>query len=84
MRAIIEGRVFEAASCASAPTGGDGILDLFLAFQPADLIGRLGLDRLRGGARVELLLAGSLFDGRRFSASDCVDLVTDGERVQAR
>ncbi len=65
---------FQGEPCACHGSEGDGIDDLVLKFSTPDLADVLELNSPKARSTVELVLRGSLLDGRVFQASDCVSL----------
>jgi len=64
-------------SCAcNGSVGGDGIADLVLRFDDEVLVRDLRLDMVRPGTVIDLVVTGQLLDGTKFSATDCVTIVT--------
>ena len=69
------GTPFGGELCDCHDLEGDGITDLSMKFRTQDVVVALELDRLPGGALVELVVSGTLLNGESFAASDCVRLV---------
>jgi len=61
--------------CECHQLGSDGIDDLSMKFKVDQLVPALQLNSVSPGAFVELVLSGTLIDGRGFVASDCVRIV---------
>lgn len=59
-------------ACACDGSGPDGIDDLVLRFDVAEVAERLELGTLPAGSSVMLMLTGSLLDGTSFEATDCI------------
>lgn len=60
--------------CECHEAGGDGIDDLSLKFSTAEMNRAFDLESFLPGATVELVLRGSLDDGTRFEAVDCITM----------
>lgn len=60
--------------CECHEAGGDGIDDLSLKFSTAEMNRAFDLESFLPGATVELVLRGSLEDGTRFEAVDCITM----------
>ncbi len=77
------------ATCATggctcnADQSSDGIDDLELKFDTADMASALELDDLAVDEIVTLVLSGELTDGTAFTASDCIRIVGGGDNVIA-
>jgi hypothetical protein len=69
------GTPFDGAECECHELEGDGSNDLVIHFSRREIILALGLNQMELGTVVPITLEGSLFDGRLFTATDCVTLV---------
>jgi hypothetical protein len=64
--------------CSCGSSTSDGMVDLVLPFDQAEMLQTLRLDSLRSGAEVQLRVSGRLRDGTPFEVVDCVTLLTPG------
>ncbi len=69
------GTPFDGDPCECHDLEGDGIDDLSMKFKVDQLVPALQLDSVSPGALVELVVSGTLTDGRGFYASDCIRIV---------
>jgi len=70
--ADVAGPFFGGAACDCDEVGPDGKLDLVGYFKRSKLNQRLGLDCLPAGSVVQVVITGSLCDGCKFVAEDCL------------
>ena len=70
---------FDGQPCDCQQLGPDGIDDLSMKFRSDEMVEVLELNALLGGAVVELVLSGNLFDGTPFAASDCILILPPGD-----
>ena len=77
LKPVIEdvGTPFDGEPCDCHEAEGDGIDDLLLKFSTPEVVEVLELDDLKSDTSVELIISGSLANGTRFTATDCVRLV---------
>lgn len=64
--------------CSCGSSTSDGMIDLVLPFDQAEMLQTLRLDSLRSGAEVQLRVSGRLRDGTPFEVVDCVTVQTPG------
>lgn len=69
------GTPFPGVPCDCHELTGDGVVDLSMKFPTDDVVDVLELNDLPAGALVELVVSGTLADGCKFIATDCVRLV---------
>jgi hypothetical protein len=69
--------------CTCGSSTSDGMVDLVLQFDQAQMVQALQLERLRSSAEVELRLNGRLRDGTPFEVVDCVTVQTPGRQSMA-
>ena len=69
------GTPFDGDPCECHDLKGDAIDDLSMKFKVDQLVPALQLGSVSPGALVELVLSGTLTDGRGFYASDCIRIV---------
>jgi len=69
------GTPFDGDPCECHELEGDGIDDMSMKFKVDQLVPALQLGSVSPGALVELVVSGTLTDGRGFVASDCVRIV---------
>jgi hypothetical protein len=65
------------AGCDCTDEGPDGYMDLALKVLTEDIVDILG--HIADGGRISLTLTGRLYDGSRFEATDCLEII--GEKV---
>lgn len=63
---------FDGRFCRCHELGGDGIDDLSLKFSASEMSRAFGLNTVPTGVRVRLMLRGTLQDGTRIEAEDCI------------
>jgi len=71
----------EGPACTCHDSHGDGKPDLSLKFSIDKLAADLSLDDQSAGAIVDLVVVGTLRDGRSFAGSDCISLVPRGRQA---
>jgi len=65
-------RTFSGDPCECHTLRGDGLVDLALKFDHAEVSLKLGLEAFAPGSEVPLVVSGTLSDGCDFIATDCV------------
>ncbi len=66
---------FDGPPCECHHRGKDGIDDLIMRFSTRQMVRAFELNSALHGDEIELVMSGQLFDGREFTASDCITIV---------